>query len=63
MTPKQAIWIMAVEVVLWIPMSVFLVFFSGRFSPREVGMFALINIMVCVPTLILVYKTWISKMR
>jgi hypothetical protein len=60
MNVKQAILIMTVVVILWIPMATFLVFYSQAYSQRHI---ALVNIFVSVSLLIAVYRRWISKVK
>ena len=63
MTVRQAILIMTVVVILWIPMATFLVFYSQAYSQRQIALIALVNMSVSVPLLILIYRRWISKVR
>jgi hypothetical protein len=62
-TVKQAALIMAVVVILWVPMTTFLLLFSQTYSPRQIGVVALINMLISVPLLILIYRRWISKVQ
>lgn len=63
MTVRQAILIMTVVVILWIPMAAFLVFYSQAYSQRQIALIALVNMSVSVLLLILIYRRWISKVR
>jgi hypothetical protein len=63
MTVRQAILIMSVVLILWIPMATFLVFYSQAYSERQIALIALINIFVSVSILIAIYRRWISKVR
>ena len=63
MTVRQAILIMTVVVILWIPMATLLVFYSQAYSQRQIALIALVNMSVSVPLLILIYRRWISKVR
>jgi nitrate/nitrite transporter NarK len=62
-TAKQAVLILAIAALLWIPMTLFIIYFSNDFSPRQMGLVGAVNMLICVPTLILLYRNWISKMR
>jgi hypothetical protein len=63
MTVRQAILIMTVVVILWIPMATFLVFYSQAYSQRQIALIALVNLFVSVTLLILIYRRWIGKAR
>lgn len=63
MTVKQAVLIMTVVVILWIPMATFLVFYSQAYSQRQIALIALANIFVSVSLLVAIYRRWISKVK
>jgi hypothetical protein len=60
-TAKQAMWIIAVAAALWVPIIAVIIFFGARFTQRQIAAIGLINMLVCVPILILLYRNWISK--
>jgi hypothetical protein len=63
MNVKQAVLIMTLVVILWIPMTTFLVLYSQAYSPRHIALIGLANIFVSVSLLVAVYRRWISKVR
>jgi hypothetical protein len=63
MSMKQTTLIMILVVILWIPMTAFLVFYSQTYSPRQIALIGLINIFVSVSLLIAIYRRWISKIK
>lgn len=63
MTTKQAAWLLAIAALLWTPMTLFIIYFSSGFSPRQMALVGAVNLLVGVPILILLYRNWISKIR
>jgi len=63
MSVKQGALIMILVVILWIPMAVFLVFYSQAYSQRQIALIALVNIFVSVSLLVAIYRRWISKVK
>ena len=62
-TRKQAAAIIAVAVILWIPMTGFIIFYSQDFSDRQVAAIGAVNLVVGVSVLILAYRRWIRYLK
>ena len=63
MNRKQAAILLVMGFVSWIPVTVFLMFFIKRLTPRELGIVGLINMLIFVLLLIFVYRRWVSRIR
>jgi hypothetical protein len=61
-SPRQAVLIVVVATLLWVPMILFLIFGLEKYSPGQIGPIALVNLVAGVSILILAYRKWISRM-
>lgn len=62
-TPKQAIAIILLAAVLWVPAVCLIVFDSQGLSPRQMAVIGAVNLVIMVSILILAYRKWIRYMR
>jgi hypothetical protein len=62
-TAKQTFVILALIVVLWIPMTFFMINFVGKISNRQIGIIGLINLLVANAILVWSFRTWIQKVK
>jgi drug/metabolite transporter (DMT)-like permease len=62
-TPKQAVVIIFVAVVLWVPMICFIIFYGQRFSPRQIAGIGAVNLLVGVSLLVVAYRKWIRHLK
>ena len=62
LTPKQKVVCVGVIFALNTPLLIFIFRYSGGFSPREVGVAGLFNLVVGVPLLALITEKWIRKL-
>ena len=61
-SPRQAAFIVVVVFLLWIPMIMFLIFGLDNYSPTQLSLIALANLVAGVSILILAYRKCISRM-
>ena len=60
---KQVWLIIALGVVVYIPMTMIIIFEGSHFSGRQMAAIGTINMIVGVGTLIVAYRRWISKIK
>jgi len=49
--------------VLWVPMTLFLIFFSERFTERQMAGFALVNMVMAMTVLVWSFRTWVQRIK
>jgi len=62
MNGKQALLLIALIIVVWIP-AMLVIFGVIRMSDRQMSLLAPVNLIFGVGTLILAYRKWISKIK
>jgi hypothetical protein len=62
-TLKQIAVILVLAAALWVPMTLFIIFESERFTPRQTAGFGALNMIVGVTILVWSFRTWIQKIK
>jgi hypothetical protein len=62
-TLKQKALITATGSCLWVPMVLFIIYYRGEFSPRQIGAIGAVNLVVLVSLLALISEKWIRKIK
>jgi hypothetical protein len=62
-TLKQTAVILALAAALWVPMTLFIIFESEKFNPRQMAGLGALNMIIGVTILVWSFRTWIQKIR
>jgi hypothetical protein len=60
---KQKVVIVALAAVLSVPMTLFLILYSNKFSARQCGGIGLVNMIASVSILVWSFRTWIQRIK
>lgn len=60
---KQAVAIIVVAALLWIPMVCYIFFWWDDFSPTQTSMIGFVNLVVATSLLAFIYRRWIRHLK
>jgi drug/metabolite transporter (DMT)-like permease len=62
-TLKQTSVLITLAAMLWVPMTLVIIFFGERFTPRQLGGVGILNIILGTAILVWSFRTWIQKIK
>lgn len=62
MNPKQAVVLIGLSFLLWVPMALFIIIFVHRIPARALALVGLMNMFCMVTVLVQTYRRWIYKL-